>query len=82
MKIQSCKFVSCSDLFKDLDELWEDFSSSDPEFTWGSANRTLIDPLTIIGHMNNVGLDDRLQFKTLCKRINELPRSVYVDMES
>lgn len=32
--------------------------------------------------MNNMGLNDCLQFKTLCKRINELPRSVYVDMES
>ena len=82
MKIQSCKFVSCSDLFKGLTELWEDFASSDPDFSWGNNNRTMIDPLAITGHMSNVGLDAHLQFKTLCKRINELPRSVYVDMES
>jgi hypothetical protein len=42
--IHTCRFVKSSNLFKGLTKLWLPFTDSEPDFSWGDNNRTLVDP--------------------------------------
>lgn len=41
MKIETCLFVLSTEVFKDHDEVWNEFNDSDPDCSWGN-NRTLV----------------------------------------
>jgi hypothetical protein len=85
MKIptQTCKFIQASGLFKRLNKLWDEFSESNPAFTWGSNNRSLVVAEAILNHLDGCAIDNERQLETLRKRIADLPEGgqTYVDLE-
>jgi len=85
VRIQSCKFVLASDLFKGLpEELWDAISSSS-NITFGDANRTLFTAQRIVDELSSeAGLFISPDFAELKKRINRLPQKLrtYVDLEN
>ncbi|MGA2440207.1 MAG: hypothetical protein ABSH08_04575 [Tepidisphaeraceae bacterium] len=82
MTIHNCQFVNASDVFKGLGDLWEEFSKSDPNFSWGGNNRTLIDGKAILDHLDNSAIKNHRQEEKLRRRIAKLPDDVYVDLEN
>lgn len=83
MTIQRCRFVRASELFTGLADLWQEFVNSDPPFSWGDNNRSLVDPKAILNHMDGSGvIESKTQVETLRKRIEKLPSGVYVDLEN
>ena len=49
---QTCQFVLASDLFKGYYDLYDEFTESS-SFTWGDANRTLVDFGSILQDMDD-----------------------------
>ena len=85
MEIHTCQFVTSSDLFKGLFSLWEDFAESDPPFSWGDNNRSLITAESIIDHLSNSSAaDEHWWLGRLIARVNKLPEGgqTYVDLEN
>ena len=82
MRIHTCQFVLVSDLFKGLKALWNEFASSDPDFSFGGNNRTLVDPPSLLHHFDNSLIEDQKQLERLRRRIKKLPKDVYVDLEN
>jgi hypothetical protein len=83
MTIHTCKYVHASGLFKGLTNLWNEFADSDPPFSWGDNNRSLVDPASILNHMDGSGvIENQRQVETLRKRVEKLPAGVYVDLEN
>ena len=82
MTIETCRFVTGSELFDGLKELWDKFSDSDPDFSWGGNDRTLVDPVAILNHLDNSVIDNEKQVQTLRRRVGKLPKDVYVDLET
>lgn len=82
MTTHTCQYVNASDLFKGLANLWEEFSNSNPDFSWGGNNRTLVDPKAILDHLDNRVIENGPQMETLRHRIVGLPDDVYVDLEN
>lgn len=81
MTIHTCQFVEASDLFKGLGELYDEFSNSEPDFSWGGNNRTLVGGEAILNHLENCEIENQRQMKTLRRRVRKLPEGVYVDLE-
>ena len=84
MKIQTCKYVSASEIFKDLGLAWDVFINSDPQCTWGDNNRSLVTGDVIINALEQSDIDAKqgLQVARVCKRLDSLEPEVYVDLES
>ena len=82
MTIQTCEFVTGSDLFEGLPDLWDEFFDSSPDFSWGNNNHTMVDPKALLGHLDKSGIENETQMETLRHRITELPDGVYVDLEN
>jgi hypothetical protein len=83
MKIQSCRFVLASDLFDELDELWNAIACSDPDFTWGDNNRSLVTAEVLLDHCDSNGVESP-QLDSLRQRVKTLPdgNQTYVDLEN
>jgi len=78
--VHVCKFVNLSDLFKNLPEsVYEQLAESDPDFTWGENNRSLITIERLLDHMDAAGIDYPEEFKDMC---NKLGLEMYVDLEN
>jgi hypothetical protein len=82
MTIHTCQYVEASDLFKGLGELCDEFTNSEPSFSWGGNNRTLIDGQSILNHLDNSVIENAGQLETLRRRVRKLPGDVYVDLEN
>jgi len=82
MNIHACKYVNASDLFTRLRKLWTEFCASDPDFSWGGNNHSLVDGDAILNHLDNSAIDSHKQVETLRKRINLLPEHTYIDLEN
>jgi len=82
--LQTCSFIAASDLFRGLDALWSFFAESDPPFSWGSNNRTLISSCDLVSYLDSCVLDEPAEalFDTLADRVNALSTDVYVDLEN
>jgi hypothetical protein len=85
MNIQTCKFVSASEIFKGLDRAWDVFINSDPQCTWGDNNRSLVTADVIVDAIEQSDIDegeqDR-QVNAVLEKLKEIPQDVYVDLES
>ena len=81
---QTARYVSSMDLFKGLNKLRDAFIRSDPDFSWGNNNHSLVDGEAILDHLADSGLTNasKAQVPVLRKRIRKLPEDVYVDLES
>lgn len=79
IKKHTCKFILCSDLFKGYRNLASEMSESEPDFTWGSNNRSLVTVEAILNHMASAGIDYSDAFGLRCK---EVGLQTYVDLEN
>ena len=83
MTIHPCRYVHASDLFKRLKVLWSEFVESEPDFSWGDNNHSLVDPQDIMNHIDgSAAFEHPRQVETLRKRVEKLPAGVYVDLEN
>lgn len=86
-QIETCKFIPVSSL---VPENWDWFFaliSENAPFSWGDNNRTMIDVDTFLNHCDdafdfdshyvNVGA-----YKAWVKKIERIPKDVYIDMEN
>ncbi len=86
MKTYTVNYVFAADLFDTLEELWDVYSNSNPDASWGNNNLTLIAPQDIVDHLTDVveivGEELIKQFDLLKARVNGLADDVYVDLEA
>jgi len=76
----TCEFVLATDLFRDFPAgVWEQLVESDPDFTWGSNNRSMVTVERVLDHMNWAGIEYPNAFKSLCDKVGRL---MYVDLEN
>ena len=80
--IQTYRAINVTDLFQGLKVLLEEFSNSDPDFSWGDNDHTLVDPEAILDHLDGTGTAvNTRQLEALRRRICKLPPNTYVDLE-
>lgn len=85
IKKYSCEFILSSDLFADFKEIAAGMAESDPDFTWGCNNRSLITITDLLNHIDNSDFDDYAdeamieKFRNFCKEIGV---DTYVDLEN
>ncbi len=72
---QTCQFVLASDLFRGYEALCEKFAEHS-SFTWGDANRTLVDFDSILNDMDDHGVEYPDEF------VNRVHLHMYVDLEN
>ena len=85
IKVHKCQFVLEADLFKGLDDLWREFCESEPDFTWGDNNRSLVTAKSILDHLYNTAWTNEEQLELLRLRVEKcLPEggNTYVDLEN
>ena len=80
--IETCRYVRVSKLFKGLEQLWECLVESDPPFTWGDNNMSMVSIQALVEHMDKWARDDDKQMNELRKRLAKLPADVYLDLEN
>ena len=82
--VQTCSFVAASDVFKGLNALWTALVESDPPFSWGSNNRSLINSTNLTSYLDGQGFDDPVgdQLTVLIERLDALPTDIYIDLEN
>ena len=79
--IFNVSYVKASELFEDHADIWNDFVESDPDFSWGTNDHTLIDPHAIIDHFDNSNMADTPELQELIEIITNLPNGVFIDLE-
>lgn len=80
LKVHTCEFVLGSDLFRNFPpDVWEQVVESDPDFTWGSNNRSMVTVECILNHMDSSGIEYPDTFGDLCE---EVGLQMYVDLEN
>jgi hypothetical protein len=79
LHIRLVGFYDASALFEGFSDLWQQFIESDPSFSWGSNNHSLITVRDVLNHMDNVGIEYDKAFVDKCGLIDE---HFYVDLEN
>jgi len=81
MKVQSCRFVSATDLVPKSWRhwFWEAISSDDAPFSWGN-NRSMVTASFFADTCQDL-LDDSLSAKRFLKKVRNLGE-IYIDIES
>ena len=82
MTIHTCQFVNASDLFMALDDLWKQVQQAERIYPWDGRSRTLIDPRSLLRHLDKHPVKNTLQVEMLRHRVAMLPDGVYVDFEN
>ena len=83
--VETVKFVRFSELLKGLNALRQQFSDSEPPFSWGDNNRSLVTAEAIMDSIDGSSAEfTASQVEALRKRINKLPEKgqMYVDLEN
>jgi len=82
--IERCSFALCSEMFNELDDLCNEFCDSEPPFSWGDNNRSLVTGEAILNHLDNCNIKNESQLDALRKRIVKLPQGnqTYIDLEN
>jgi hypothetical protein len=83
-KVQTCEFVSSSEVFAELPLAKEIFANSEPDCTWGDTNRSLVTPDVISSVLEDADTEtpaERKQVKEAIKRLYSLGQT-YIDLES
>ena len=79
MKIETCLFVLSTEVFKDHDEVWNEFNDSDPDCSWGNNNRTLVSRDFLLTALEDI---DAKSVDAVRDRLESLPVEVYIDLEN
>jgi len=81
MKVQSCQFVSATDLVPKRWQgwFWETISNDAP-FSWGDNNRSMVTASSFADHCQQ-RLDDSLSAKRFLNKVRSLGE-MYIDLES
>jgi len=84
MEIKTCRFVDASDLFDGCPDAWQMFMDSDPPFSWGDANRTMITAELIQDVILDFFTEDENIENQLDKVLNrlQLTHGAYIDLEN
>lgn len=72
------EFIKKSDLFAGFDDLHEEWRNSDPDFSWGDNDHTLVTISELLDDMDNNGVDVPGMFRYRCNRIGV---QTFVDLE-
>lgn len=94
--VETCTFVSASNVFDGLPLAWDLFANSDPDCTWGDNNRSMVTPDVIIdalagimdGNMDpaddeegeEISLETQ-QVRQVASRLRALAQT-YIDLEN
>jgi len=80
--VHKCEFILASDLFEDLDDLWNEFLQQDTPFQLGSNNRSLVALNVLLNEMSVLNLKDVMkEWESLNARCSDL-NLTYVDLEN
>ncbi len=77
--VHSVDFVLASDLFEGFSDLLDQVAETDPPFTWGTNNRSMVTIRDILRHMDNVDIEYDDRFCEICENIG---LEIYVDLEN
>jgi len=81
MTVHTAKFVKASEVFANHRPVWDAFSESDPDFSWGNNNRTLASRDGLISALE--GLDDDVPgVKVMIDLLSTLDDETYIDLEN
>ena len=84
--IETCQFVPASQIKKGLDRAWQALIESQPPFTWGDNNRSLVsidDLRRQMEQLSDDGAGAMSQIKKFIARLDAISDSVpYVDLEN
>ena len=79
IKREKCEFVKSSDLFAGFDDLHNEFNDSEPDFSWGDNDHSLVTLDALLDDMDNNDVSVPAVFRYHC---NQLGLQTYVDLES
>ena len=84
MNVYTCQYVKASELFMGLKDLLDSFAQSEPPYTWGDTDHTMIFPKELFEWLYGMDqtADEATQMEILRQRIWGLPMGVYVDLET
>jgi len=85
MNIQTCKYVSGTEIFKGQKLAWEVMCNSNPRCSWGDNNRSMVTTDVIIDALEDMDVDEgeeEKQVNVVLERLREVPQDVYVDLEN
>jgi len=78
--VQNCEFVCATDVFQGFPtDIWTEIVEGDPNFTWGSNNRSMVTIECIIDYLDNAGIEYPEGFRQRCE---EVGLQMYVDLEN
>lgn len=83
-KIETTQFIAASAVFKGLKGLWTEFAESDPPFSWGGSNRTLVTAEAILNHLDGCANATPRFVESLRTRLQKISPNLqlYVDLEN
>lgn len=77
--IHVCCYIPASEFFANFPEVWEELSNSDPNFTWGDNNRSLVTVERIVQHLDASHIDYPEAFE---EHYKEYVPEDYIDLEN
>jgi len=77
--IHVCCYIPASEFFTNFPEVWEELSNSDPNFTWGDNNRSLVTVERIVQHLDASHIDYPEAFE---EHYKEYVPEDYIDLEN
>ena len=80
---QTVKFISAWSLFQDCDQASDAFCNSDPDFSWGDNNYSLISKQRFLNALQDLA-DEEVngQIEEVIERLKQLPDDIYLNLES
>jgi len=83
-QIQTVQFIPASAAFKGLKRLWNEFAESNPPFSWGGSNRTLVTAEAVIDHLDGCANATPRLVKCLRARLKNISPDLqlFVDLEN
>ena len=84
MNVRTLSYVSASEVFDDCDAMWEWFVESEPDFSWGNNSYSLVSVNELRDALEEAADDDELaaQWQIVSQRLDSVPETVYIDLES
>ena len=83
-RIKTCSYIDSSELFKDCIDAWNLFVAFSEDCSWGDNNLSLITAGLIadtLDHSDPSCREEEEQIKIVFKRIDDLGRDFYVNLE-
>ena len=87
METKTIEYVEADVLFAKCEKAWWAFCNADPDCSWGDNSYTLITSTMIVEVLEDFADDeemdeeDRLEIKTVLKRIQDTGKEFYVNLE-